>query len=667
MAKQDFLNGGYVGKLGVTVGQRWKNIRTIRTYVIPKNPRTELQQSNRAKFSEAIHLSSLSMAYNKGSPIWQADDMSEYNKRTQLAKTRLDNGITGWLALPLYPQGSSPETTISNITIVANADGSYTLNSDTLVSLTEGRSFTFSITMISNATGEEQEYFFKTTTTAGQSKLATFFTEEGYSFPNPTNIIGITNDDSDFEGKFIYIPPQQLLIPQTFTLDDLQAEYIDNNTIGIKSQKSSLLQIPCNVNYSLEAQNATTSSVETLTGTVESEVGTDYFVKIDLPAYYALYTQNNLTATATPINADYITVEIPTQNIEAGTRQLDFTDISIPVSLEPEDRKTGYLREKIINNFGEGIMFDSTVKCTYTTSKMREVTENINVRMEIDGTGLLNTIINFANVPLVHFGSTVKLQNAKTDNDWIFLKFGEGEIEDETQHQFIISEGNWALNADSYPAPSVILQNSRPTDNILEKCILRADAISDYEGDEGIAYEEDSELEADNITYRYIFSDQYFPVGNNRKIMFCMDETEELSELWYSNIIVSNYDKVPIISDSYLKLYCGFDFGTKGVFPLPEGAVVVEIEYTDYSLEKTFTKASNTAIVEIDYANSGTYTEYTSNNWTVSKSGSQVTLDFLDLPVTTNADATIKLKNVPVRVQNTVFDASQYSFNYSYL
>ena len=54
MAVQNFLSGGYYGKLGETVGQRWKNKRTIRTYVIPRNPRTEKQQANRGLFANAV-------------------------------------------------------------------------------------------------------------------------------------------------------------------------------------------------------------------------------------------------------------------------------------------------------------------------------------------------------------------------------------------------------------------------------------------------------------------------------------------------------------------------------------------------------------------------------------------------------------------------------------
>ena len=54
MAKQNFLAGGFYGKLGAMVGQRWKNKRTIRTYVIPHNPNTPEQRKNRNGFAGAV-------------------------------------------------------------------------------------------------------------------------------------------------------------------------------------------------------------------------------------------------------------------------------------------------------------------------------------------------------------------------------------------------------------------------------------------------------------------------------------------------------------------------------------------------------------------------------------------------------------------------------------
>lgn len=48
----NFLKGTYDGKVGATVGSKWKNKGTIRTYAIPANPRTPAQQTTREGFAE---------------------------------------------------------------------------------------------------------------------------------------------------------------------------------------------------------------------------------------------------------------------------------------------------------------------------------------------------------------------------------------------------------------------------------------------------------------------------------------------------------------------------------------------------------------------------------------------------------------------------------------
>ena len=95
MAKQNFMAGGFVGKLGATVGQRWRNKRTIRSYVIPKNPQTPAQRANRGKFAQAIHAAQEAIIFNKGAPCWDKIDVTEWQQRVSTAKQRIDSGVTG--------------------------------------------------------------------------------------------------------------------------------------------------------------------------------------------------------------------------------------------------------------------------------------------------------------------------------------------------------------------------------------------------------------------------------------------------------------------------------------------------------------------------------------------------------------------------------------------
>ncbi len=50
MGKMNLLKGNWEGKVGQTVGAKWKNKSTIRTYTVPSNPDTAAQQLVRGVF-----------------------------------------------------------------------------------------------------------------------------------------------------------------------------------------------------------------------------------------------------------------------------------------------------------------------------------------------------------------------------------------------------------------------------------------------------------------------------------------------------------------------------------------------------------------------------------------------------------------------------------------
>ena len=120
MAKQNFLSGGYYGKLGMTVGQRWKNIRTIRSYVIPRNPRTEAQQANRGLFGDCVFYAQVGMQLNYKAPCFVATDKTSWNYRMSTARGLQDLGLTELNRFPLYPIDFSVpyQITAANVTEV---------------------------------------------------------------------------------------------------------------------------------------------------------------------------------------------------------------------------------------------------------------------------------------------------------------------------------------------------------------------------------------------------------------------------------------------------------------------------------------------------------------------------------------------------------------------
>lgn len=125
MAKQNFLSGGYYGKLGQTVGQRWKNIRTIRSYVIPRNPRTPEQQANRGRFGDCVFYAQLGNQLNFKATCFEVPSMSRWNVRMRTARRLQDLGMEQLDRIPLYPTDMQVPYLIDEASITHIVDGSH--------------------------------------------------------------------------------------------------------------------------------------------------------------------------------------------------------------------------------------------------------------------------------------------------------------------------------------------------------------------------------------------------------------------------------------------------------------------------------------------------------------------------------------------------------------
>ena len=116
MAIQNFLSGGYYGKLGATVGQRWKNKRTIRTYVVPANPRTPTQQANRGRFADAVTFAQMGMQMNYYCTLFDDPNFTKWNYRMKVARELKNAGLSGLDLIPLYPISFNPPILLTEFT-----------------------------------------------------------------------------------------------------------------------------------------------------------------------------------------------------------------------------------------------------------------------------------------------------------------------------------------------------------------------------------------------------------------------------------------------------------------------------------------------------------------------------------------------------------------------
>lgn len=125
MAVQNFLSGGYYGKLGNTVGQRWKNKRTVRAYVIPANPRTEKQQKNRGNFGECTAKAQLALQMNYNTTLFNSTTASAWNMRMSTARQLQKDGKQGLDLIPLCPISFTPTYIITDISNIQRTNDTY--------------------------------------------------------------------------------------------------------------------------------------------------------------------------------------------------------------------------------------------------------------------------------------------------------------------------------------------------------------------------------------------------------------------------------------------------------------------------------------------------------------------------------------------------------------
>ncbi len=120
MAKQDFKNGGFIGSLGDVVGQRFKNIYTVRTRGKYTNPRTPEQQKNRGRFALITRIAQVSNLMNWRAPAFISDTKPEWGQRMAAASAKYKESQSIIASIPLCPLDYTPAFTISTASVLSS-------------------------------------------------------------------------------------------------------------------------------------------------------------------------------------------------------------------------------------------------------------------------------------------------------------------------------------------------------------------------------------------------------------------------------------------------------------------------------------------------------------------------------------------------------------------
>lgn len=113
MGKMNLLKANWEGKVGETVGAKWKNKKTIRTYTKPSNPNTQAQRTVRSAFKDITSFVALFADQIKYLTALNTSGMSVRNAIIKLNKSMIEAGAINFQTLLISKGGLQKPTGVS--------------------------------------------------------------------------------------------------------------------------------------------------------------------------------------------------------------------------------------------------------------------------------------------------------------------------------------------------------------------------------------------------------------------------------------------------------------------------------------------------------------------------------------------------------------------------
>lgn len=110
MGKMNLLKASWEGKVGETVGAKWKNKKTIRTYTKPSNPNTQAQKTVRSAFKGMTSFVALFADQIKYLTALNTAGMSVRNAIIKLNKSMIETGAVDFTNILISKGGLQPPT-----------------------------------------------------------------------------------------------------------------------------------------------------------------------------------------------------------------------------------------------------------------------------------------------------------------------------------------------------------------------------------------------------------------------------------------------------------------------------------------------------------------------------------------------------------------------------
>lgn len=228
----NLIAGGYYGKVGGTIGQRWRNIRTVRAYTKPTDPRTVKQQDNRRAFADASRAVQLALQLNAGAPFWKGLNQTEQNRRMSTARTLAKNAEIFSELIPLLPLGALPGHTFASAPTLENGVLTwYSTDSADLAGVHVRLMLNLRNTVTNNDTVEIIE---RVITGESGNWSVTYALPAGLQTSETSWQLGVSADTATELADLVYFAPLSLAnlkTPVSVTADEVQISWDSTNEV----------------------------------------------------------------------------------------------------------------------------------------------------------------------------------------------------------------------------------------------------------------------------------------------------------------------------------------------------------------------------------------------------------------------------------------------------
>lgn len=211
MARQSFSGGGFIGKLGVHVGQRWHDTFMVRTWVKTPNPNTPAQKSHRQKFGLASSLASYAINANRFCGLFPVRIEGEHGSRLKCAFQKIELGLQGLSLYPLFPNNYTPPCVLEKCYLKSVSSSEIVFQIEGVLPATS-RAMSALIALPATESDPAEDVITSGSLEIdGTSAVLTVANAWGDRVQIGQKIVLISNDDPAHESQTVWLPESEIL------------------------------------------------------------------------------------------------------------------------------------------------------------------------------------------------------------------------------------------------------------------------------------------------------------------------------------------------------------------------------------------------------------------------------------------------------------------------